>query len=363
MLEMRVCDWLMDNAGAPIRYRVARELLQDEKTAKKIVGQLFENSDVLLWLKNLRPENPPQHWSMEHGSADFCLENALLKIVRLGLHGGLSQVTNAIEYYIEKLETASSSRPYRNNSEFAKSGFSSMLIANFCTLAGLRNGVVLDCMLGGLEVLYNFVCKGDYDIYVGNEEKPQLKAIPVIWKNHNFIKRNLVEEYGFCFPLIYDIIALYKMYSLNNLEINRKINAVINYITTDDFHNTISDGYGILISGDRKYYAMGWDPKYPGWFNVPDYIENVNASKSLFFAENIAKYPIAHKTKWFGNLLCYLDKYRTAEGRHIFPAGWLKEQKGYAVQGHHMSFGENRRKKNWREIESTFYIQLLYQYT
>jgi len=27
--------------------------------------------------------------------------------------------------------------------------------------------------------------------------------------------------------------------------------------------------------------------------------------------------------------------------------------------GRHLSFGENRRKKNWREIESTFYMQLL----
>jgi hypothetical protein len=27
--------------------------------------------------------------------------------------------------------------------------------------------------------------------------------------------------------------------------------------------------------------------------------------------------------------------------------------------GSHLSYGENRRKKNWAEIEATFYMQLL----
>jgi len=80
-----------------------------------------------------------------------------------------------------------------------------------------------------------------------------------------------------------------------------------------------------------------------------------------FFAQYISKYPAAIKTKWYGDLLHYIEKYRTETGTYLFPAKWLKELTGYAVQGHHMSFGENRRKKNWREIESTFYVQLLQQ--
>ena len=46
MINTKICDWLMDNADAPIRYRVARELLKDEKTAKKIEPELFENKVV-----------------------------------------------------------------------------------------------------------------------------------------------------------------------------------------------------------------------------------------------------------------------------------------------------------------------------
>jgi len=86
------------------------------------------------------------------------------------------------------------------------------------------------------------------------------------------------------------------------------------------------------------------------------------APKLLFFAQFISKYPTARKTKWFVDLLSYIDKFKTDEDTYIFPSGWLKETQGYAVMGSHLSFGENRRNKKWREIESTFYVQLLRQY-
>ncbi|MDD4774707.1 MAG: hypothetical protein PHZ09_14080, partial [Eubacteriales bacterium] len=108
MFDIKICEWLMDNADAPIRYRVARELLRDENAAKKTEGELLENRAVQLWLHNLKPETPPQHWSMEHGSFDFCLENALPKIVLLGLHGGLPQVKDALRYYIGKINNIDS---------------------------------------------------------------------------------------------------------------------------------------------------------------------------------------------------------------------------------------------------------------
>ena len=43
MTDIKICGWLIDNADAPIRYRVARELLKDEKAAKKLEAELLEN--------------------------------------------------------------------------------------------------------------------------------------------------------------------------------------------------------------------------------------------------------------------------------------------------------------------------------
>ena len=302
---------------------------------------------------------------MEHGSWDYCIENALPKLVHLGLHGGLSQIVDAVQYYIDKYRAVSPSGLFRQNdglqTQTANTGFNTLLVANFFSLAEITDTFALNTMLGGLDVMYDFVMKKDYNIYYSREDRDKLKAVPNVWKNKKFIKRSLIEEYGFCYPLIYDVAGLHRLYRMMNPEIDKKVDAIIRYISTDEYHDSIDDNYGIIISGDRKYHAMGWDAKYPGWYDVKWYMENANAPKLLFFALCISNYKITHNTKWFSSLLEYLDTYKTRNGTYIFPADWLKEKQGYAVQGNHLSFGENRRKKNWREIESTFYVSLLRQ--
>jgi hypothetical protein len=365
MDQQCIWAWLLEHADAPIRYRVLRELYQDEKAAREAEKDLLEHPAVRLWLNNLKPDTPPQHWSMEHGSADFCLENALLKAVQLGLHCGLPQITDAVRYYSEKLLEASFDGLFRVNSGFqlgyANNGFTAILVGNLLTLAGFTDTTIRKYMLGSLDELYAFTRRGYFDLYAGDEERLQLKAVPAIWTNKKFIRRRLVEEHGFCYPFIYDIVGLHKLYNVVSAETDRKIDAVIDMISTDAFHQAVSDGYGILISGDRKYHAQGWDPKYPGWFHVKSYIESDNPRRLLFFAQHISKYPSARKTKWFAELLNYLEQFRTKTGTYLFPTAWLKEQQGYAVLGKHLSFGENRKKTNWLEIESTFYVQLLSQ--
>ena len=347
MINEKICDWLMENADAPIRYRVARELIKAETKSHNIESELFEHKEVQKWLANLKPHDPPQHHSMGHGSFDFCLENALPKCVQLGLHGGMPQMRDAVGFYVN-----------RNDLNVFNT-------AQLFFMADIKNETALENMLDRLDMLNNFAKQKNYDIYISEEERAKLTGVPKNWKKSNFINPELFKE-GYCYPLIYDIIGMYRLYDLNNPETNEKINGVIDYISTDEFHSKIDDGYGIFISGkyasgNPQYHGMGWDPKYPGWFDVADYMENINAPKLLFYAQNISKYTIALKTKWFGDLLNYLDKYKTENNTYIFPKEWLKESQGYAVQGHHLSFGENKRKKNWLEIESTFYTQLLTQ--
>jgi len=371
MIDTKICEWLLENADAPIRYRVLREFLKDEKAAKKMENELLENAEVKKWLKNLKPENPPQSRHMFHGSFDFCLENAMAKAVKLGLHADLSQMQNAVSYYVDVMKGCNII-PYRNR----HNGFSTIMAANYLCLAYFRDESIIEYMLGSLEEMYAFVKRSTYDIYVTPEKRDELKGIPNSWKDReDFIKPELVAEYGFCYPLIHDILGLHRLYDLNNPDVDMKINAVLSYFTNDNFHNEIANGYGILIAGKRDYYGMGWSPHYPGWFDIVYYIENGDkcsapngahtenryVPKLLFFAENIIKYPVALKTKWFSDLLCCLEKYKTENGTYEFPKEWLTEKRGYAVGGHHLSFGESRKKKNWHEIESTFYMQLLRQ--
>lgn len=360
MIDTKICNWLMDNADAPIRYRVARELLKDEQAAKKIEPELLEHKEVQKWLAFLKPNNPPQHWMMEHGCFDFNLENAMPKVIKLGLHGGLKQMEDSIGLYIEKLNSKYRDTPFRGSS---RENFCAIMNANFLSLAGIKSDIVTKCMLKSLDEMYGFARQDRYDIYMSLEERDKLSGIPKNWKDTEyFIKPDLFEKHGYFFPLIYDIIGLYGLYDLHEPDVDMKINAVLNYISSNDFHTKICGGYGILVvDGSNRFNGMGWDPQYPGWFDAGEYMEKGNIPKLLFFAEFISHYPIALKTKWFKDLIIYLEKYKNESGIYEFPKEWMPEKSGYAVQGFHMSYGENRRKKIWREIESTFYMQLLQQ--
>jgi len=379
MIDTKICDWLMDNADAPICYRVAREILKDENAANSIEAELLENPAVVLWLKNLASTEPMQHraTSMEHGSMDSCLENALYKCARLGLHGGLKPLIDAAEYYIVKTKN-SLDRPFRDD-------FDKTMTAGLFGMAGIEDEIILTCKLGLLGEMYHFAKQNRYDIYISGEERAGLAGVPPNWRSReDFIKKDLANEFGtWCpFPLIYDIMGLYGLYNLGEASENQQIDTVLSYISNDDFHSKITDGYGITISNESHitgkkdydknlYRGMGWSPHYPGWFEVADYFANSVVSvghtrkpyvpRLLFFAEIVSHYPAAVKTKWFGELLNHLENYKTEAETYIFPKEWLPEKTGYAVCGFHMSYGENRRKKNWCEIESTFYMQLLQQ--
>ena len=371
MIDIKICEWLMDSADAPIRYRVARELLKDERLANQIEPELFGNSTVKAWLKKLKLENylqNPNICEMAHGAPDYHLENSMNKIVQLGLYAEMPPVIDAVQCYIDVIKNTPLRKPYRKDAIGHYHGQDFLIPANMLMLGCFKNDALFEYMLGSLDELYDFTSKGDCNIYISSDERAKLKGVPPNWADiKHFTKPELFDKYGLCWLLIYDVIGLTKLYGVHSAETDKKIDAVIRFISNDNFHNTIPDGYGIIITtGKTKYKGCGWDPKYPGWFDVSDYIESADnhsgdISKLLFFAMHIVKYPAALKTKWFADLLCCLEKYRTDSGTYQFPKEWLLEKTGYAVLGNHMSFGEKRHKRNWCEIESTFYMQLLKQ--
>lgn len=54
----------------------------------------------------------------------------------------------------------------------------------------------------------------------------------------------------------------------------------------------------------------------------------------------------------------HLEGFETDQGTYIFPKRYLTDNKstGYWVHGSRMGLGENRRHRQWREIESTFWM-------
>lgn len=343
----------MDCADAPIRYRTARELLHDAKTAKTMESDLLACPAVSLWLDNLKPDLSGGRRFAEHGSFDDCLENALLKAVQLGLHGGLPPVLDAVSHYVAMMEQYAQ-LPLKRRS------FPAILTANLLSLAGAADEATRQFMLASLNEMHSFIREQGYRLYLDDAMRAKLTGIPTCWKDRkHFIRQEILDGYGFAYPLIYDIAGLHTLYSLQDPEVDAKIDNVLRYILTDEFHSTVADGYGILAEGNGVYHGMGWDPKCPGWLNVREVLESGHAAKLLFYAQYAARYPAARETRWFRELLECLATLQTEPGRYAFPAKWFTERQGYAVMGSHLSYGENRRKKNWAEIEATFYMQLL----
>ena len=198
-------DWLMDNADAPIRYRVARELLKDEKLAKKIEPELLENKEIQKWLTNLKPNDPPQYWLMEHGSFDFNLENAMSKCVQLGLHGGMPQMYDAVALYIGRMKNKYAEKPCRNDGVFT---------ANFLSLGTINDDDTLKYMLGSLDEMYNFAKQNRYDIYLSPEERAKLTGVPKNWKNSEYFIKLLNLYSGEVFSPLYinKLLAPFKKY-------------------------------------------------------------------------------------------------------------------------------------------------------
>ena len=143
---------------------------------------------------------------MEHGSFDFCLENALPKVVQLGLHGDLPQVKEALEFYLAKIRSIDSLDFYNVKTENTsvlyrkRKQWFTILTTNFLSLANMDDESTIQYMLGSLDEMHNFVQKKIYDIYLSEEERRGLTKVPKNWKGTDyFIKPDVVKEYEFSF--------------------------------------------------------------------------------------------------------------------------------------------------------------------
>jgi len=95
---------------------------------------------------------------------------------------------------------------------------------------------------------------------------------------------------------------------------------------------------------------MGWDCKKP--FNDNQDYSYSNLHRLLLYS----CFPTAVKSMWFLNAVTYLMQYKTENDTFLFPKEYLIETDSNWVLGSRMSLAENRRKKQYAEIESTFYM-------
>jgi len=331
-------EWLMEVASPVIRYRTLVELMRttDKTLLRDTLAEVLalpQTQKRLTSLANL-------DFDRTHGANDTYLENVLPMLGDFGLHYGMECFDWANSKMSELIPIISGK------------GYDKLVAYPFLLRAGFPFDGLLNFAIERINTIYDFTRHGDYDIYDDVTDYPR---VPKPFRNRPIIKPAIASGEAIRLPLIYDMVMLAAVYERIPAEIQVKIDNIVDYVISNDY-DTVKTGYGILCAAPNRYYAMGWDCLKP--FNSNRYYANQNFQRLLLYAQ----FPTAIKTKWFTHAVDYMAQFRTSTGTYIFPTSFLGESSGNWVLGTRNSLAENRRKKNWVEIESTFYMRKLLSY-
>ncbi|MCL2189303.1 MAG: hypothetical protein FWC16_13415 [Defluviitaleaceae bacterium] len=330
-------DWLMANADAVVRYRTQAELmpisnkasLQGALAALLVLPQVQKRLDLL---KNL-------DFNRTHGSDSTHLENVLPMLNDFGLYHGMDAFDHAVGNISDIAEIV------------LNEGYDKLIAYPFLIRSRFPMSGLMDYAIGRVNTIYSFTRHMDFDIY---DDPQNHKGVPKAFRDRPIIKPSIACDtvsggVNIRVPLIYDIVMFAEIYDYACAEIREKIDNIIKYTISPEY-DIVVPMYGILPAPPRKYYAMGWDCKKP--FNDGQGYANPNLQRLLLYS----RFPAATKSTWFANAIDYLTQYKTPNSTYIFPKNYLVEKDCNWVLGMHMSLAENRRKKQYAEIESTFYM-------
>lgn len=331
--------YLIENGDEVIQFRTMDEILNiyDDEKLNQVYGELIQSKTVTKRLENLKNESKVHDFNGIHGATNFHLENSLPRILDCGIKAGEPLLDKLMEPILQRIRR----KVFPENHVFHI--FPEIIICPFLIRAGYMDDDLRQFLADRIENIYDFVRHRKYDIY---DDHTNYKGIPKAFINKKVIKPELYKGGRFSLPLIYDLYA----FSLANEsldEINKmKVNTIIEYIV-DERYKEIDTGYGILSNGNRNYLVMGWDCKLPE-------IKGEITSEILNILEWLSFSNVFRESNWYKEAIELFFKYKTDRNTFIFTKESLNEKNGVWIKGSHMSVGENRRKKNAIEIESTF---------
>lgn len=304
-------DWLFASAGPIIRWRLIIDFSWPvaESEASQVKRAVLATEEVQRWLGNLGGR-------AIHGSKDTDAENAMAKLVEYGLRAGIPELDGRMLPYIERGDPSADA----------------FLIASGYT----REPDLAHRFQQRLARLHDVAMRGDYDLYLPSSET---SGVPSAWRGKPIYRPEFTVD---SLPSCYDFYALAHWPSRSTAE-RKKIEDVVAYISHADFQNTVG---GYLWSRDRNAcHAAG-----RAWLAC------LTPERVILFLELAARFASARRSEWFDEALASLERHRTKKGTYRFPPESLKEKRNsyYIYQGAHMGLGENRRRRDWLEIESTF---------
>lgn len=307
--DNKTCEWLMDNAGPIIRWRIVKDFGYpvSKSEASRLREAVLKTEEVKRWLGNLG--------RAIHGSKDTDAENAMSKLVEYGLHAGIPEFDEKAKPYAE--------REHRQIDCF-------LIAAGYNKHKGIKSR--FQKRLSGLQ---NTAKKRSYDFYLTPKEA---ESVPKAWRDKLIYRSDNNRP----LPSCYDLYAM-AHWNHGTEDERNKISDIIKYVSGPEFQST-PGGY-IWDRKKNRCYSAG-----------RVCLACLNPERLVLFTELFARFKETHDCDWFKDALGKLESCRTERGTYIFPTDYLKEKRNsyYIYQGAHMGLGENRRQRNWCELESTF---------
>ena len=312
--DSTIIDWLFAQAGPIIRWRLVEnfDCSMSKREADKLRKEVMATAEVIRWLANLGGRTI-------HGSKDTDAENAMAKLIEYGLRADIPEFDAKMLPYAAKGDQAADC---------------------FLIAAGYgRREDVGTRFRERLSALHNTALRCNYDLYLPREDT---RHVPKAWREKLIYRPEFGWDNLLPLPSCYDLYAMAHWEASSKTE-EQKIDDIIRYVSDPLFQST-AGGY-LWDREKNRCYAAG-----------RVCLACLNPERLVLFLELFAKFSMARKTLWFQDALSKLEQWRTVRGTYIFPSDYLKEKRNsyYIYQGAHMGLGENRRCRDWVEIESTF---------
>ena len=334
-------EWLIENANCPIKHILGFDC------------DFTENEQVKYWLGALSDRVLCKDLSNIHGSHDYRYENIIGKCFILGLDSSVPQFDMLIRYFLDFLDKhieQDHGETLTFGKMYAYRDCETILACYLPFLGYAHEKSVQYVAKKRADIIYDFTKQGRYDVY---RNDIRYVGVQKGWRDY-ILDPDMYADGNIALPSIYDLILFAGIYPTIDAETQRKIDVTIGWI--------FGEGYSQIHR--RFYYYAPDDPRYKakaidGKVHLHTFDGGDEHIQSLLFKCFIfSHFDIARESQWYNSAINYLDNYRTADGRYVFPREMTAEKRDISVtSGGHMNVGENKRSRGYAEIISTYWME------
>ena len=340
-------EYLLGNAGVPIRYILTGD--------KSLIPEMLENFEVMEWMRRLREWAECNKWHDIHGSDDRRYINIIGKCCILGLNKDIPEFDGIMKFYLDRLHTQIEKRldDKRTFGRIYNYRDYETLTACYLPFMGYYDDTAVRYIADKrIDYVYNFTKEKRYDIYRDGAYYPGARKEWLVY----MVDPALYSDGNISLAEYYDYILYAGMYNHVDDERKRKIDTIVEWIY-DDRYDDIPGGYNYYAPDDARYKSKSINGKL-GLTPLPDE-PHIKGSKPgfLFTCFLLSHFKATYESKWWSKAMNFLSLYQTADGRYKLPPDLILDKPDTRAHVGHLNVGENKRKKNYAEILSTYCVE------